>query len=239
MAYIPRLNGDSTYRNPYYTTKNPFYNAGYPMPNCTAYAWGRFWENADVNGDFSNRPLLSTGNADSWFNHSDPYARGTTPAEMLETAEKKIYALRKGERNDSLEHIGMTLHKVFDRLTELSQSDSAIPGLSTGLHDLDRKINGLNKSDLFLIAARPAMGKSAFALNIGLNVAKKYVMSYTGLDSEGMDAHEDLVIVIYVLCQNMYDDRTYYVDKGNINNVVESILNLHCTNFMPQLNDGE
>ena len=97
-----------------------------------------------------------------------------TPAEMLESAEKKIYALRKGEREDALEHIGTILHKVFDRLTELSQSDSAIPGLSTGLHDLDSKINGLNKSDLLLIAARPAMGKSAFALNIGVNVAKKY-----------------------------------------------------------------
>ncbi len=97
-----------------------------------------------------------------------------TPAEMLETAEKKIYALRKGERGDSLEHIGTILHKVFDHLEELSQSDSAIPGLSTGLRDLDAKINGLNKSDLILVAARPAMGKSAFALNIGLNVAKKY-----------------------------------------------------------------
>ena len=97
-----------------------------------------------------------------------------TPAEMLESAEKKIYALRKGERGDSLEHIGTVLHKVFDRLTELSQSDSMIPGLSTGLHDLDAKINGLNKSDLILVAARPAMGKSAFALNLGVNVAKKY-----------------------------------------------------------------
>ena len=97
-----------------------------------------------------------------------------TAAEMLESAEKKIYALRKGERGDSLEHIGTILHKVFDHLTELSMSDSAIPGLSTGLRDLDMKINGLNKSDLVLIAARPAMGKSAFALNIGMNVAKKY-----------------------------------------------------------------
>ena len=97
-----------------------------------------------------------------------------TAAEMLESAEKKIYALRKGERNDSLEHIGTVLHKVFDRLNELSQSDSLIPGLSTGLRDLDTKINGLNKSDLLLVAARPAMGKSAFALNIAVNVAKKY-----------------------------------------------------------------
>ena len=97
-----------------------------------------------------------------------------TPQEMLETAEKKIYALRKGERGDSLEHVGTVLHKVYDRLTELAQSDSLIPGLSSGLRDLDSKINGLNNSDLILVAARPAMGKSAFALNMAVNVAKKY-----------------------------------------------------------------
>ena len=97
-----------------------------------------------------------------------------TPAEMLETAEKKIFALRKGENGDSLEHIGTVLHRVFDNLAELAQSDSDIPGLSTGMRDLDTKINGLNKSDLLLVAARPAMGKSAFALNIALNVARTY-----------------------------------------------------------------
>ena len=102
------------------------------------------------------------------------YSQVGTPAEILESAEKKIYALRKGERGESLEHIGTVLHKVFDHLAELSQSDSTIPGLSTGLRDLDMKINGLNKSDLLLVAARPAMGKSAFALNLGMNVAKKY-----------------------------------------------------------------
>ena len=102
------------------------------------------------------------------------YSQVGTPAEMLEVAEKKIYAIRKGERQDTLEHIGTILHKVYDRLTELSESDSAFPGLSSGLRDLDYKINGLNKSDLLLVAARPAMGKSAFALNLGVNVAKKY-----------------------------------------------------------------
>ena len=102
------------------------------------------------------------------------YDQKGTPAEILELAEKKIYALRKGERGDSLEHIGTVMYKVFDHLNELSQSDSAIPGLSTGLRDLDMKINGLNKGNLLLIAARPAMGKTSFALNIGLNVAKKY-----------------------------------------------------------------
>lgn len=97
-----------------------------------------------------------------------------TPAEQLEAAEKKIYALRKGERGDSLEKISVILHRVYDRLVEQAESDSEIPGLSTGIRDLDKKINGLNKSDLVLIAARPAMGKTSFALNIALNVAKKY-----------------------------------------------------------------
>lgn len=97
-----------------------------------------------------------------------------TPEEQLEAAEKKIYALRKGERGDSLEKVSVILHRVYDRLVEQANSDSDIPGLSTGLIDLDKKINGLNKSDLLLIAARPAMGKTSFALNIALNVAKKY-----------------------------------------------------------------
>ena len=115
------------------------------------------------------------GLADAASDISDTvYSQLGTPEEILENAEKKIFALRKGERGESLEHIGVTLHKVFDHLTELSQSDSAIPGLSTGMRDLDKKINGLNKSDLLLVAARPAMGKSAFALNLALNVAKKY-----------------------------------------------------------------
>ena len=102
------------------------------------------------------------------------YSQLGTPSEILESAEKKIYALRKGERTESLEHIGVTMHRVFDQLTELSQSDSAIPGMSTGMRDLDKKINGLNKSDLVMLAARPAMGKTAFALNVALNVATKY-----------------------------------------------------------------
>ncbi len=97
-----------------------------------------------------------------------------TAQDILEAAEKKIYAIRRGNTNESLEHIGTIILKVFDRLTELSESDSDISGLSTGLNDLDKFINGLNKSDLMLLAARPAMGKTSLALNIALNVAKKY-----------------------------------------------------------------
>ncbi|MBR4131376.1 MAG: replicative DNA helicase [Oscillospiraceae bacterium] len=101
------------------------------------------------------------------------YENAGTAGEILENAEKRIFALRKDSAGDSLEHIGTVLLKVFDRLQELAESGNAFPGLSSGLMDLDRKINGLNKSDLILIAARPGMGKTSLALNITLNAAKK------------------------------------------------------------------
>ena len=96
-----------------------------------------------------------------------------TAEQILESAEKKVFALRKGQGRQDLEHIGTVLLNVFDRLKELSRSGSEIAGLSTGLVDLDRKINGLNGSDLILIAARPGMGKTSMALNITLSVAKR------------------------------------------------------------------
>ena len=96
---------------------------------------------------------------------------GTTD-EILELAEKKIYGIRKGNTGDTLQKIGTVLVDVYSRLSELAATDKAFPGLSTGLVDLDRKINGLNKSDLLLIAARPGMGKTSLALNIALHVAK-------------------------------------------------------------------
>lgn len=102
------------------------------------------------------------------------YEGSGSAQDMLEAAEKKIYALRRGNTNESLEHIGTILLKVFDHLTELSESGSDISGISSGLHDMDKMLSGLNKSDLMLIAARPGMGKTSMGLNIALNVAKKY-----------------------------------------------------------------
>ena len=95
-----------------------------------------------------------------------------TAREILEASEKKVYSLSRENSGDSLQHIGKVLINVYDRLEELAQSGSDIPGLSTGLHDLDKKINGLNRSDLLLIAARPGMGKTSMALNVALSVAK-------------------------------------------------------------------
>ena len=93
-------------------------------------------------------------------------------AAILEAAEQKIYAVRRGQSAQDMVPLRMVLPDVLDRLNEMSESESRLPGLSTGLSAVDRKISGLNKSDLILLAARPGMGKTSFALNVALNVAK-------------------------------------------------------------------
>lgn len=99
---------------------------------------------------------------------------GTGEAEnMLEAAERKIYALRQGRAVGGLVPISTVVQTVYSNLSEAASSGQKIPGLSTGLNDLDRYILGLNKGELILIAARPGMGKTSIALNIAMNVAKK------------------------------------------------------------------
>ena len=99
---------------------------------------------------------------------------GTGEAEnMLEAAERKIYALRQGRVVGGLVPISAVVQTVYSNLSEAASSGQKIPGLSTGLNDLDRYILGLNKGELILIAARPGMGKTSIALNIAMNVAKK------------------------------------------------------------------
>lgn len=62
-------------------------------------------------------------------------------------------------------------------------------------------------------------------LNTFLNVAKDYIKNYTGLTD--LDEYADLVIVVYILCQDMYDNRSMYANKSNPNKVVQTILDMH------------
>lgn len=63
-----------------------------------------------------------------------------------------------------------------------------------------------------------------------LNSSINYIKNNTGIDD--MDKYSDLVIVVFVLCQDMYDNRTLYVDKNNVNKVVSSILGQHDNNLL-------
>ena len=65
-------------------------------------------------------------------------------------------------------------------------------------------------------------------LSTFLVIAKDYIQNYTGLDD--LDEYADIVLAVLVLCQDMYDNRTMYIDKGNVNKVVQTILDMHTRN---------
>ena len=66
-----------------------------------------------------------------------------------------------------------------------------------------------------------------------ISVAIDYILKYTGIaDAEKLDTYNDMVIVVFVLCQDMYDTRAMYVDNSNLNRVVDNILGLHQRNLL-------
>lgn len=69
-------------------------------------------------------------------------------------------------------------------------------------------------------------------LNNLLAVAKAFIVNYTGRSEEELDNYADFVIVVLILCQDMWDNRTLYVDKTNLNKVVETILGMHSVNLL-------
>lgn len=71
-------------------------------------------------------------------------------------------------------------------------------------------------------------------LNSLIGIAKTFITKYTGIAEENMDNYQDFVIVVLVLCQDMWDNRTMYVDKGNLSYVIESILGMHSVNLLPR-----
>ena len=104
--------------------------------------------------------------------------------EILDTAEQKIYDIRQGQNiNAPSKLINIITSEVFENLKNITGVDKdKYKGYSTGFSDLDNIMTGLNKSDLILIGARPAMGKTSFALNMARNVsalAKKKVLFFS------------------------------------------------------------
>ena len=93
---------------------------------------------------------------------------------LLDSAEQRIFDIRSDGDKGGLEKLSSVLLQTFDRLDSLNrEADESVRPVSTGIGDLDRVITGLNRSDLIILAARPGMGKTSFALNIARNVACK------------------------------------------------------------------
>lgn len=69
-------------------------------------------------------------------------------------------------------------------------------------------------------------------LNNLIGIAKTFIMNYTGHTLEDLDNYQDFIIVVLILCQDMWDNRTLYVDKGTLSYPVETILGMHSINLL-------
>ena len=114
----------------------------------------------------------------------DSVSTETSADLLLDSAEQKIYDIRQGRVSKGPTKIGdIIVNEVYEKLQRLNSADKdQYKGFTTGFKDLDKVITGLNRSDLVIVGARPAMGKTSFALNMARNVAmmgKKKVLFFS------------------------------------------------------------
>ena len=104
---------------------------------------------------------------------SEGYRTDETVNEILDNSEKKILNIVKNRKSSEFRSIKDILQKTQADLERLSEHKGEVTGLATGWYDVDKLTTGLHPNELIIIAARPAMGKTAFALNVALNAALK------------------------------------------------------------------
>lgn len=102
---------------------------------------------------------------------TDGYNSNSDISEILDNAEKKILNVVKSRKGTEFRTIQEVLYKTQSDLEKLAQTKGEITGLATGFYDLDKVTSGFHENELIIIAARPAMGKTAFALNLATNIA--------------------------------------------------------------------
>lgn len=99
------------------------------------------------------------------------YSDSQDTAELIDQAEQLLYGVSENKNRQAFRSIGDVLNESFDRIEELSKDKGKLRGVPTGFRSIDKVLAGLQNSDLLILAARPAMGKSSFALNIAHHVA--------------------------------------------------------------------
>ncbi len=108
------------------------------------------------------------------------------PAEQIVEAEQKLYKLsEQGQTETGFQSFLTAVTDAVNIANAAYQRDGGLAGLSTGLVDMDKKLGGLHRSDLLIIAGRPSMGKTSLATNIAFNIAKTYKRGITMDGDEG------------------------------------------------------
>lgn len=103
----------------------------------------------------------------------EAYAEADTVDNIVDRSEKRMLKIGEGSQVNAPQKISALVAEAYERIIQLSEEKRDITGLPTGYHDLDKMTSGLQGDQLIIIAARPSVGKTAFALNIAQNVATK------------------------------------------------------------------
>jgi len=117
------------------------------------------------------------------------YAEHEDLSDLLDKAEKKIFAVTNAPIGQKFISIRETLGKVWEKIENLHNNKGELRGIQTGFKDLDHHLAGFQKSDLIILAARPSMGKTAFALDIARQAATQHNVP-VGIFSLEMDAQQ-------------------------------------------------
>lgn len=120
--------------------------------------------------------------------------------ELIEEAETKLFEVSQQHVKQSVVSLETILTESFDRLDDLHKDKKKLRGIPTGYRDLDNILAGLQRSDLFILAARPSMGKTALALNLAHNVA--------------VDAKEAVLVFSLEMSKEQLVDRLLAMESG-------------------------
>jgi replicative DNA helicase len=121
--------------------------------------------------------------------------------DLIDRAEQKIFALSEKRQRRSFSHIGPVLHQTVETIETFHHKAGGVTGVPTGFKELDDLLSGLQPSELIIIAGRPSMGKTAFALNIARNAAVKE--SAVGIFSLEMASYQ---LAMRMLCSEAHVD---------------------------------
>ncbi|MDD5602331.1 MAG: replicative DNA helicase, partial [Candidatus Izemoplasmatales bacterium] len=133
--------------------------------------------------------------------------------EFIDSVEKTIIGITKEKRTTDFKSVGEVANLLVDRIAEQAQIGGAVTGLDTKYHEFNKFTLGLQPSDLIIVAARPSMGKTAFALNLALNVAKSPSRPHIAFFSLEMGV--DQLVMRLISCQAQVDN--FRMRQGRLN----------------------
>lgn len=150
--------------------------------------------------------------------------------DYLDNAEKKILSVTRNRRTSDFRSGSEVISTVIENIQKMADNHSPITGIGTGFKDLDRLTHGFQAGDLIILAARPSMGKTAFALNLGMNMAQIDTKRSVAIFSLEMPAEQLISRILSAKSLVLGDHlKTGYLSSGEWNQLSEAVTELKST----------